>query len=161
MWYEKCFATLLCKNGLSGLSPYVFPIQRFFALLRFDWKVHKSVFGLTRGGLVITKTFVLTRFCWIRFHFFHCIGRMPWRKSELIHYILRIVLEYKSSPDHSILEMPPLGSNHYSILEAAGHSPAFQSSQFLIPPPTLSISLPHNIYKYMEYSKGRIVSLHQ
>ena len=86
---------------------------------------------------------------------------MPWRKSELIHYILRIVLEYKSSPDHSILEMPPLGSNHYSILEAAGHSPAFQSSQFLIPPPTLSISLPHNIYKYMEYSKGRIVSLHQ
>ena len=59
---------------------------------------------------------------------------MPWRKSELIHYILWIVLEYKSSPDHSILEMPPLGSNHYSILEAAGHSPAFQSSQFLIPP---------------------------
>ena len=39
--YEKCFATLLCKNGLGGLSPYVFPIQRFFALLRFDWKVHK------------------------------------------------------------------------------------------------------------------------
>ena len=90
----------------------------------------------------------------LSFHFFHCIGRMPWRKSELIHYILWIVLEYKSSPDHSILEMPPLGSNHYSILEAAGHSPAFQSSQFLIPPPTLSISLPHNIYKYMEYHKA-------
>ena len=32
-------------------------------------------------------------------------------------YISWSVLQYKSSPDHSILETPPRGGDHYSILE--------------------------------------------
>ena len=80
--------------------------------------------GLDGGGLVIaahSKVYQVNRLLSILslFHFSSeaYVVKCLLNISGVILYISWSVLQYKSSPDHSILETPPRGRDHYSILE--------------------------------------------
>ena len=132
--------------------------------------------GLAGGGWVIAAhsqvcqvkplLFFLSVFQFILHFLFSLCGKnisscdrprhILWKGFKYISVILYIswsVLQYKSSPDHSILETPPRGGNHYSILEPAGHSPFNPLNSLFLPTDTASNSQTIHSYRRSLWSK--------
>ena len=121
LWLERLLEAW--RRGWKRLGDRTFSFSNFFSFLLLS--------NVTIASSIYAEKNKLSTFC-----------KMLLSRPGAILYISLSVLQYKSSPDHSILETSPMGGNHYSILEAGGHPPFNPglNSLFLAPtPPTGAI----------------------
>ena len=122
LWLERLLQASR-RRGWKRLGDRTFSFSNFFSFLLLS--------NVTIASSIYAEKNKLSTFC-----------KMLLSRPGAILYISLSVLQYKSSPDHSILETSPMGGNHYSILEAGGHPPFNPglNSLFLAPtPPTGAI----------------------
>ena len=122
LWLERLLQASR-RRGWKRLGDRTFSFSNFFSFLLLS--------NVTIASSIYAEKNKLSNFC-----------KMLLSRPGAILYISLSVLQYKSSPDHSILETSPMGGNHYSILEAGGHPPFNPglNSLFLAPtPPTGAI----------------------